>query len=577
MEEQDEVKTWFDKQVSRAKKFQPLTMLNQKLRGLEVFESNESHPLPNHATLAHSTVPQERQIDPDELIARQHWQRSTNHDLCTDPTCGKNLGPINGNINCRKCGRLFCEVHTMYQMKLSRSANHEPVRGFWARVCETCYKSREGYNDYAGASVDLLGSFQQARKKRVERHKLEESRLEKRLTKLTRLLAESNEQPRSGAAAIFSPMASLSGQSNTVKNIEQSIVAWEDDESVSKCPFCQQEFGSWTFRRHHCRICGRVVCADTQTACSTSMSLNVATCKCAPPQPLPTLLTLIAVDTLTQKPLPGSQQVVVDVRLCRDCNHTIFARRDFIASLQFKPTDQRSYETMRQFERGIRQLLPSFQRALLTLQPDGLSNDPRQERPPPTHAQIQEAGKIRKRLIDSFGKYSVAAKRIRDLPTDSPVQKKLQMSIYAYASSFLHTNMLPLKSLPQLLRNGNSSSSTSHRRHQHKHSNHSITSNLRHSELVESDTASQAASETSTVISQLEVEEKDLRERLVVLEEQQFMVNEMLRSAKNARRFEEVAALSRNGDELENEIQELKASIAKMEKRWAAAYKTGTA
>jgi rabenosyn-5 len=28
----------------------------------------------------------------------------------------------------RKCGKLFCETHTMYQMKLSMSAQWEPVR-----------------------------------------------------------------------------------------------------------------------------------------------------------------------------------------------------------------------------------------------------------------------------------------------------------------------------------------------------------------------------------------------------------------------------------------------------------------
>jgi hypothetical protein len=28
----------------------------------------------------------------------------------------------------RKCGKLFCDVHTMYQMKLSMSAQWEPVR-----------------------------------------------------------------------------------------------------------------------------------------------------------------------------------------------------------------------------------------------------------------------------------------------------------------------------------------------------------------------------------------------------------------------------------------------------------------
>lgn len=41
----------------------------------------------------------------------------------------------------------------MYQMKLSRSAHPEPVRGIWCRVCETCYKSRDGYNDTKGKEV----------------------------------------------------------------------------------------------------------------------------------------------------------------------------------------------------------------------------------------------------------------------------------------------------------------------------------------------------------------------------------------------------------------------------------------
>src|SRR5699024_679710 len=44
----------------------------------------------------------------------------------------------------------------MYQMKLSRSAQHEPVRGLWSRVCETCYKSREGYNDHNGMPVSFI-------------------------------------------------------------------------------------------------------------------------------------------------------------------------------------------------------------------------------------------------------------------------------------------------------------------------------------------------------------------------------------------------------------------------------------
>lgn len=258
--------------------------------------------------------------------------------------------------------------------------------------------------------------------------------------------------------------------------------------------------------------------------------------------------------------------------MCQDCNHTIFSGKDFNASLQLKPADQRAYETLRQFERGIRQLLPSFQRVLMALQPGTLENgEVDLNKPPPTRAQIQEASKIRKRLIDSFGKYGIAAKRIRDLPTASPTQQRLQTAIYTYASSFLHTNMLPLKSLPHLLRNqsSRSSRSTPHL------SVHSGSSGLRHTELAESDTASQAASEASTVVSQLETEEKGLREGLAVLEEQRFMVEEMLRAATRARRFEEISALNRNMDELEIEIQALKNKISGVEARWEGVYRDG--
>ena len=136
----------------KAKKFQPLAALNQKFKGLDVFETNDDRRASYHASSGRSTPDpsQPRPVDPDEVVTKDHWQRYTPNGLCSDPMCGKRLGGANGNINCRKCGKLFCEEDTLYQMKLSRSAQHEPVRGSWLRVCETCYKSREGYNDHNG-------------------------------------------------------------------------------------------------------------------------------------------------------------------------------------------------------------------------------------------------------------------------------------------------------------------------------------------------------------------------------------------------------------------------------------------
>lgn len=594
-EEQDEVKTWFDKQVLKAKRFQPLSLLNQKLRGLESFESNESAPIhaqaAGPATYHSASSPAaagkapDSPIDPDELITRKHWQRTTADDYCTDPTCGRSLGPLSGSINCRHCGRLFCEMHTMYQMKLSRSAHHEPVRGYWARVCETCYKSRQGYNDHTGLVVDHTAAFSKIRGAKVERQNLEASRLEKRLTKLTRLLANPPDKLSMPNGSMLSPMASLAGQKHPRKLIEQSIVAWEDDNQVVKCPFCQQEFGSWTFRRHHCRICGRVVCADPETQCSSHVGLTVANSR--PPLATSSIRrtanSMAAISPATEKPTPPSTpgQVNIDVRMCRDCKHSIFSGREFAESIEQKPADQRMYETLRQFEAGIRELLPTFHRVLLALQPERTeTGEVDLSKPPPTHAQIQEAAKIRKRLVDAFAKYGQAAKRIRDLPSQSPTQRKLQTAVYTYASGFLHTNMLPLKSLPALLRSNSVPSSSSHL-HLSSSGSPRPRSGLRHSQLAsqagDSPSAPGSVATTtddaaSTVVSQLEVEEKDVRERLVVLEEQRFMVDDMLRAATAARRFDEVSALSRNRDELQAEIDGLAERVGSLEARWEGVY-----
>ncbi|KZF23349.1 hypothetical protein L228DRAFT_282083 [Xylona heveae TC161] len=533
--EQDEVKNWFKTQMVKAKKFQPLAVLNQKLKGLDVFESNDTPPsfVPPSSNAA---VAEPHRADPDELVTREHWQRPRPDEVCSEPICERRLGAINGSVNCRKCGRLFCEEHTMYQMKLSRSAQHEPVRGVWCRVCETCYKLREGYNDHNGLERDRTSEFAEIRRRNVDKSYLEISRLEKRLTKLTKLLTSPQflEQESASGGAFWS----LSGARNQRKLLEQSVVTWEEDAAVSHCPFCQQEFTSYTFRRHHCRLCGRVVCGDSRTGCSSEVGLNVAT----------------MADHLSEKTLG---QMSLDVRMCKDCKTICFSKRDFANELAQRPPDLRAYENLVQFERGIRLMLPKFQRLLVALQ------DPDK---PPTPTQLAEASKVRKRLTDSFSQYDIAARRIRDMPTKSKTQLRLQKAIYHQATNFIHLHMLPLKSLPKVLKHA-SPHGASPRPYFPSPGGRSI-SGLAAIKYNDLESASQASS--NSAVSVMEAEEKSLRERLIVLEEQKFFVSEMVADANKHRRFDEVSSLAQNIEDLSHEIDQINGMLSQLD--FAAVY-----
>ncbi|KAI9695339.1 MAG: carboxypeptidase Y-deficient [Bogoriella megaspora] len=550
--EQDEVKTWFKAQITKAKKFQPLAVLNQKLKGLDVFESNESQvptppPIPTPNQLRPAPEPVTR-IDPDEAVTRAHWQRPGPYDACLEPTCGKRLGGSNGSVNCRKCGKLFCDEHTMYQMKLSRSALHEPVRGFWCRVCETCYKSREGYTDTRGFERDQTNDFAALRRKTVDKAYLEVSRLEKRLTKLTQLLTNPPTDPGQGGL-----LWSLTGtKAQQQRQLEQTVVTWEEDSNVLRCPFCQQEFSNYSFRRHHCRLCGRVVCGDPTTGCSSEIGLNVAAQK------------------------QGAMQVSVDIRMCKECKHTVFSKSDFARELALRPPDQRAYENLKQFERGIRLLLPKFQRLLLALQ------DPET---PPSPAQLTEAQKVRKRLMDSFTQYDTAARRIRDLPTMCSSQQLLQKAVYQSASSFLHLHMLPLKSLPKILKhatpNGSLSSPGKQPAGATKPRPNGALASIQFNNnisgqpppLSSPSSIPSTPTASSAELTALETEEKELREQLIVLEEQKFFVQEMVADANKRRKFDEVSALAQSLEDLGKEVDTIQKRLEGLD--FEGAYRKG--
>ena len=125
--------------------------------------------------------------------------------------------------------------------------------------------------------------------------------------------------------------------------------------------------------------------------------------------------------------------------------------------------------------------------------------------------------------------------------------------------------MLPLKALPKLLKHatpngvGSSGQSTP---------NGKPTTALASIKFNDIDNASQISS--SSAVSALEAEEKTLRETLIVLEEQLFLVREQVANANKRRKFDEVGSLAQNVEDLSREIDQIQGQLGQLD--FASAY-----
>lgn len=124
--------------------------------------------------------------------------------------------------------------------------------------------------------------------------------------------------------------------------------------------------------------------------------------------------------------------------------------------------------------------------------------------------------------------------------------------------------MLPLKSLPQVLKHASANGTASPARTPNSKPNGAL-AGIKFSDV---DAASQASS--SSAVSVLEAEEKTLREQLIVLEEQAFFVKEQIADASKRRKFDEVNSLSQNMEDLTKEIDQIQGQLGQLD--FAGAY-----
>ncbi|THH08176.1 hypothetical protein EW145_g2887 [Phellinidium pouzarii] len=247
--------------------------------------------------------------------------------------------------------------------------------------------------------------------------------------------------------------ASANGGKGDIRAAEQRITPWQDDVEVSTCPHCSTSFHPLTNRKHHCRLCGRIIC---------SLPVKI------PQRPVPCSLLFVAdpksgrieevseivdygvrprnrVNSLGGAGGPkvkgdgADEKLMKGVRICRECK-PVMLRQKYHQEAKRIPAMIRLYEAFISLESEIEEALPQFQELMMSL-----SNNP-------DEAPTKEASAARKHLLQCFADYDTVAKRIHRIPCPGgpgSSQERVQSAILTRAAMFLQKNMFPLQSLPK--------------------------------------------------------------------------------------------------------------------------------
>ncbi|CAL4088206.1 unnamed protein product [Meganyctiphanes norvegica] len=255
---------------------------------------------------------------------------------------------------------------------------------------------------------------------------------------------------------------------------EKNIVPWADDKDVPLCPFCARSFNV-ARRRHHCRICGGIMCADctqllsfdyakkmvapVQSAASRGISNTVAVPSKSNSSAFSTMGSMLSgLPGLRRSGSQGSLNSILSVmdamnseqsfRTCDHCMLRLIARDNQVEQKTAKPNITLYYEKLMEYRNEIENLLPLYVKMA-----DSLNSGE-------TTYNLQDGVELRTKIVKLGNNLNSMAQRIRSLGAQSkqnegevvveigPRQGLLQRRIYSSAAGFLKENILGLSKLP---------------------------------------------------------------------------------------------------------------------------------
>ncbi|SMN19716.1 similar to Saccharomyces cerevisiae YDR323C PEP7 Multivalent adaptor protein that facilitates vesicle-mediated vacuolar protein sorting by ensuring high-fidelity vesicle docking and fusion [Maudiozyma saulgeensis] len=442
-------------------------------------------------------------------IKTGHWKAYTSGSKCHD--CGHILKSKSEARNCRKCGNLFSKWHCRNVIRLNLKADYDPENGKWYNCCQGCYIMRPGYNDF-GSRVDLTETFCKIRYSKSDDRELRRLQLENRLVVLINgIIILYNKYHDS----ILGPVK----LDYNITTLERSTVPWRDDSTVSNCNICHTKF-TFLLRKHHCRLCGSIVCDKIETCCSNELLIR--------------FLQAVTSDLNYTQSVPEDPEFDKGIRICSNCLDMIYVPRKFKKDISALPTAIISkYYSLQNLSVVINQVLPKFEDLLSKIEITRELNNV------PDITDVRELGKHREKLLRAFKAYNILTKQVVTTRTTNISEKRIQESIKIISSDFINEKILPMKNLPTILNSGSSSNESS--------TNNSFM-----------DTGTPEVKKLSDLMSDLTIKEiKEYREELMVFKEQSFMLQSMIKDSKKQRHFDEVQVLSNNLKDIKKRVDDI--------------------
>ncbi|XP_044307166.1 rabenosyn-5 [Varanus komodoensis] len=281
-----------------------------------------------------------------------------------------------------------------------------------------------------GAMRSHLSDFKKHRAARIDHYVVEVNKLIIRLEKLT-----SFDRANTDSAKI--------------RAIEKSVVPWVNDQDVPFCPDCGNKF-SIRNRRHHCRLCGSIMCKKCMELVSLPFASKLTTAS-------KEVLASHSSPNCSPNSIQGSRRgsissvssvsSVLDekdddrIRCCRHCKDTLLKREQQIDEKEYTPDIMKLYEKLRLCMENVDQKAPEYIKMAESLNAGettyGLAN---------ASSLRMELQKMYE-LIDALSK-KILTLGLNEEPQPHPRTLHLQRMIRYSATLFVQEKLLGLMSLP---------------------------------------------------------------------------------------------------------------------------------